>query len=69
MEYASFVHRLNPRLDELKWLYCELYQNDLRAFDYFVDMLRRSCDDRKPALCEQDEAHGHAHDHAHGEGH
>ena len=56
MDYNVFVSRLNARLDELKWLYCELYRGDLRAFDYFVDMLRRSCDDRKPALCEQDEA-------------
>ena len=39
MEYAAFVNRLNARLDELKWLYCELYRNDVRAFEYFVDML------------------------------
>ena len=55
MEYTAFVNRLNARLDELKWLYCELYRNDVRAFEYFVDMLRRSYDDRKQALRDQDE--------------
>ena len=55
MEYAAFVNRLNARLDELKWLYCELYRNDVRAFEYFVDMLRRSYDDRKQALRDRDE--------------
>ena len=47
MEYTEFVSRLNERYDELKWLYCELYHNDMMAFHYFVDMLRRAYADRK----------------------
>ena len=54
MDYTEFVSRLNANYDELKWLYCELYQNDMMAFHYFVDMLRRSYADRKQALREQD---------------
>ena len=50
MEYTEFVSRLNERYDELKWLYCELYHNDMMAFHYFVDMLRRAYTDRKAAL-------------------
>ena len=51
---ADFDRRLSCRYDELKWLYCELYHNDLDAFDYFVEMLRRSWAARKQALREQD---------------
>ena len=54
MDYTEFVSRLNANYNELKWLYCELYQNDQRAFDYFVDMLRRAYTDRKEALKELD---------------
>ena len=42
--------RLEQSLDELKWLYCELYHGDMEAFGYFVDMLRRSYAQRKAAL-------------------
>lgn len=35
----TFTDRLSVYYDELKWLYCELYNNDMRAFDYFTDML------------------------------
>ena len=54
MDYEQFVSRLNAAYDELKWLYCELYNNDMMAFHYFVDMLRRCYDDRKEALRAQD---------------
>ncbi|MBQ7063340.1 MAG: Beta-galactosidase C-terminal domain [Firmicutes bacterium] len=54
MDYAEFVSRLNQHYDELKWLYCELYQNDMMAFRYFVDMLRRSYTDRKQELRDLD---------------
>ena len=48
-----FDRRLARRLDELKWLYCELY-NDEEAFHYFVEMLRRVWADRKEVLRDQD---------------
>ena len=47
--------RLAERYDELKWLYCELYQNDEAAFEYFCDMLRRSYDARRESLRALDE--------------
>ena len=50
----DFQRRLAARREELKWLYCELYHNDRAAFDYFVGMLRRCWQARKPALRAQD---------------
>ena len=44
-----FEKRLADNIDELKWLYMELYNNEA-AFDYFVDMLRRNYMDRKDSL-------------------
>ncbi len=38
---ADFKERLDRYYDELKWLYCELYHNDMQAFDYFVSMLEQ----------------------------
>ncbi len=38
----EFSERFAKHYDELKWLYCELYHNDLNAFDYFCDMLYES---------------------------
>ena len=46
---GPFEARLAKNLDELKWLYCELYHNDAEAFDRFLEMLRRSYDQRKAA--------------------
>ncbi len=51
----AFESRLSQSMDELRWLYYELYRNDMDAFRYFCDMLRRSSRERKPALKEQDE--------------
>ena len=51
---AVFEERLGRYYDELKWLYCELYHNDTAAFDYFVNMLRRSWLARKDDLVAQD---------------
>ena len=53
---GPFEARLAGNLDELKWLYCELYHNDAEAFDRFLEMLRRSYNQRKAALRAQDEA-------------
>ncbi len=52
----SYEQRLAQSLDELKWLYCELYHNDTRAFDYFLDMLRRCHDGRRDSLRRLDDA-------------
>ena len=49
-----FDQRLARYYDELKWLYCELYNGDTSAFDYFLDMLRRCWAERKEDLRAQD---------------
>ena len=53
-EEDVFQRRLAARLDELKWLYCELYHNDTDALAYFLTMLRRCWGERKAALRAQD---------------
>ena len=31
---AEYTKRFDERYDELKWLYCELYNNNMEAFDW-----------------------------------
>ena len=52
-ELSNFELRLQRSYDELKWLYCELY--DIGSFDYFVKMLRKSYHQRKDSLRAVDE--------------
>ena len=47
---AEFDARLKDREDELKWLYCELYHNDMQAYAYFKRMLRRAYQERPEDL-------------------
>ncbi len=54
MRTTAFDRRLRERYDELKWLYGELYQNNLTAFRNFVEMLRRCWGQRKQSLQTQD---------------
>ncbi|MBR4586960.1 MAG: alpha-amylase family protein [Lachnospiraceae bacterium] len=35
----TFEERFEKHYDELKWLYAELYNNDMQAFEYFCNML------------------------------
>ena len=51
----EFQARLDKHYDELKWLYCEIYRNDMQAFNYFVDMLHEYYQARKPELKEWDD--------------
>ncbi len=53
---AVFTARFQRHEDELKWLYCELYHNDRKAYSYFVDMLYRAWENRSQALREIDAA-------------
>ncbi|MBQ8969854.1 MAG: alpha-amylase family protein, partial [Lachnospiraceae bacterium] len=46
----DFEQRLSEYYDELKWLYLELYNNDTKALDYFLAMLRKYAEDRSPEL-------------------
>jgi len=50
---TEFHNRLYRRLDELKWLYMELYRDE-EAFDYFVKMLQSCWSQRKQPLRELD---------------
>jgi len=52
---TAFDRRLEGRYDELKWLYCELYHDNLDAFHRFVEMLRRCWGQRKRPLRAQDD--------------
>ena len=47
---AEFKDRLLHYYDELKWLYCELYNNNQQAFDYFCYVLHEFYHNRKSAL-------------------
>jgi amylosucrase len=40
----------------MKWLYCELYHNDMKAYRYFVDMLYRAYEARPESLKNMDRA-------------
>ena len=52
----EFACRFARHEDELKWLYCELYHNDMRAYEYFCDMLYRSWQERPEDLKAADRA-------------
>ncbi len=47
---AGFRKRFEENIDELRWLYMELYHNDERAFKYFCDMLERAYHERSETL-------------------
>jgi len=48
--------RYRLRADELKWLYCELYHNDMGAYDYFTEMMYRMWLERPEKLKQMDRA-------------
>ena len=50
----EFSVRFCKRENELKWLFCELYHNDLQAYDYFVSMLYRNWEERPESLAPPD---------------
>ena len=55
MKTSKFSERLSRCYDELKWLYCELYQNNMEAFRYFLAMLEGQWEVRKDSLRDLDE--------------
>ena len=46
----EFQERFDRRYDELKWLYCELYNNDMKAFDWLCNSLYDYYTERKNEL-------------------
>ena len=55
LEKSTFEQRLDAHMDELKWLYCELYHGDEAAFSYFMEMLQQSYSQRSTPLRALDE--------------
>ena len=53
---SEFAERFRRHENELQWLYCELYHGDLRAYDYFTDMLYRLWEERPEKLRLMDRA-------------
>ncbi len=45
-----FKERMKEHYDEMKWLYSELYANDMNAFSYFCDMLYHFFEERSRSL-------------------
>ena len=52
----KFNERISQYYDELKWLYCELYKDDMQAFEYFINMLYGYYSNRSDELKDWDEA-------------
>ena len=52
----EFRERFLRHRDELRWLYLELYHNDLQAYDYFIEMLCRLYEERPESLKMMDRA-------------
>ncbi|HEY9575000.1 MAG TPA: alpha-amylase family protein [Lachnospiraceae bacterium] len=50
----EYTKRFEERVDELKWLYYELYHEDGQAFDWLCQSLKGYYDERKPSLKELD---------------
>lgn len=46
----EFVERFSKRYDELKWLYCEVYNNDMKAFSWLCNSLYEYYESRKNSL-------------------
>ena len=52
----EFSARFRRHEDELKWLYCELYHSDMKAYDRFIDMLYSAWEARPEKLRALDRA-------------
>ncbi|MCR4675660.1 MAG: alpha-amylase family protein [Sphaerochaetaceae bacterium] len=52
----EFLNRFNRHEEELRYLYCELYHNDMQAYEYFVSMLNRLYNERSESLKKIDRA-------------
>ena len=50
----EFKERFGKRYDELKWLYCEMYHNDMQAFDWLCDSMAAFYEARNEALKKSD---------------
>ncbi|HBE14881.1 MAG TPA: hypothetical protein DCY72_01340, partial [Ruminococcaceae bacterium] len=46
----EFADRFEARFDELKWLYCEVYNNDMQAFYWLTGAMYEYYQKRRTAL-------------------
>ena len=46
----EFAIRFAQRFDELKWLYCEVYNNDMQAFHWLADAMYQFYEERNAPL-------------------
>lgn len=47
---TEFLTRLESRYDELKWLYCEVYNNDMQSFDALIESIGSFYESRRAGL-------------------
>lgn len=47
---AEYKKRFEERIDELKWLYCEIYHNDLQGFAWLCDLMYTYYEERSTEL-------------------
>lgn len=46
----EFLKRYRDRVDELKWLYCEMYNNDIKGFEWLCDAMYQMYEERPEYL-------------------
>ena len=46
----AYQNRLAAHMDELKWLYYELYRSNEQSFNYFLSLLDKYAKERDPEL-------------------
>lgn len=49
-EKTLFQKRLEKHYDELKWLYCELYENGMERFSELLEVLKTRFEERPEDL-------------------
>ena len=53
---AEYRKRFEERVDELKWLYCEIYHNDMQGFEWLCDSMYGYYEKRDGSLKKLDRA-------------
>ena len=53
---AEYTRRFEERIDELKWLYCEIYHNDMQGFAWLCDSMYAYYEERGAELKKLDRA-------------
>ena len=56
VQKAEYKKRFEERVDELKWLYCEIYHNDMQGFEWLCDSMYTYYEERDAYLKKLDRA-------------